>query len=740
MAAKLFVEGHEVETFGDIDTEFTYSIANISDIEKRNSSFSKTIIIPATNRNREIFGHIFDISVQNDYLGSNPNVYSNFNPAKKAKALIYLDSVKIFDGIIRMMSISNVNGDIKFETNVFGRLNDILYSLGDKTLNDLDFTNYDHEWNLVQIENSWDREMWTLGGDNYVYPLIDYGMSLDNGFTYPLTQFRPAIFVREILGRMFQEAGFQIIAPFFDTDYFKKLVLIYTDNAPVKSIPLGLNVTSANDGDIINYIDTPLVEDDTIPLSLPTITTGTGWTQMGGGIQYEYNEVTPIDSNLIVNYDISAFHPTNGTIAMTLFVERDRGGLVEIIGTAYGQFNFRYQTPPVYNSRFQGQINTTAQIEQNDIITIKLRTQSLVGGVGIKADLTGTINLILGTDIPVTTPLVEFDTMKMAYILPKSIKQKDFLKSVIQMFNLYIEQDKLIDNALIITPYPLFLDIYKDQAVDWSQKLDTSSEVSITPLSELTFKEYRLKYQEDNDYWNDFYQKKFNMTYGESVSIFDNDFQRDVKEVVIPLGPPMMRDEYGGLIMLSLYKVQNDIKQPSNFRPRIASWKYNGESTPANWQIAYSFFDGAWQYAPQNTYPYAGHLDDPYNATTDLLFGYPREVYFSINPYPNANLFNAFYSGLISEISNIYSRLLKGQFRLLNTDILDLDFRRLIKVGKHFFRLIKVDKYNPVADGLSEVSLLKVLEGLRFSDFDYILLEDGTSYLLQQNGVSKIYI
>jgi hypothetical protein len=53
--------------------------------------------------------------------------------------------------------------------------------------------------------------------------------------------------------------------------------------------------------------------------------------------------------------------------------------------------------------------------------------------------------------------------------------------------------------------------------------------------------------------------------------------------------------------------------------------------------------------------------------------------------------------------------------------------------------LQKVDKYNPIANGLSYVSLFKILGELEPQDFDYILLEND-AFMLQENGVSKFYI
>ena len=155
MSTRLYIEGYEADTLGDIDVDFSYSIADISDIERRNTSFSKTMVLPSTSNNQKLFGNIFDVSVSNDYYENDPNILVNFNPAKQAKAQIFLDNVKIFDGVLRLIKVTNKDGDITYEVNVFGRLRDILDTLGDKTLAELNFNDYDHVWNSNNIGLSW---------------------------------------------------------------------------------------------------------------------------------------------------------------------------------------------------------------------------------------------------------------------------------------------------------------------------------------------------------------------------------------------------------------------------------------------------------------------------------------------------------------------------------------------------------------------------------------------------------
>ena len=114
-------------------------------------------------------------------------------------------------------------------------------------------------------------------------------------------------------------------------------------------------------------------------------------------------------------------------------------------------------------------------------------------------------------------------------------------------------------------------------------------------------------------------------------------------------------------------------------------------------------------------------------------------LYFSISLYPGANLYGAYYEPLITLIGDKDSRVLQGNFYLTPQDIMDLDFRKIIKVGKHFYQLQKVDRFNPIANTTSYVSLFKILKDLQPTDYDFILLETDF-YMLQENGVNKFYI
>jgi len=122
-----------------------------------------------------------------------------------------------------------------------------------------------------------------------------------------------------------------------------------------------------------------------------------------------------------------------------------------------------------------------------------------------------------------------------------------------------------------------------------------------------------------------------------------------------------------------------------------------------------------------NTYPYAGHWDNPITPTIDINFGLPLELYYQANGYTgqiqvtNANLYNIYHRNYINEVTDKDSKVMTGMFYLEPTDINTLDFRDQIVIDNSYWRLNKVMNYNPFKEGLTKVELIKVKDAVTFN-------------------------
>ena len=152
--------------------------------------------------------------------------------------------------------------------------------------------------------------------------------------------------------------------------------------------------------------------------------------------------------------------------------------------------------------------------------------------VNVILDLT-TINMVI---LPSNNIQVTGGTLTMNQYVPVEIKQSDFVKGIIQMYNLYVEQD--VDN-----PYNLVLrhrDEYYDSGAekDWSEKLAKDKAQDLIFLPDLTKKKLKLTYAQDEDEFNTLYTQVTGEIYGQIEYTFDNEYVKDVdtKELfVLPL-------------------------------------------------------------------------------------------------------------------------------------------------------------------------------------------------------------
>ena len=236
--AEVYVEGKKLDVFQGFKFSFNYSIADIRHPEKRSTTYSKTIQCPGTQTNDEIFGQIYDFNISNGYDGTAPNIDVNFNPNKKAEASVQADGVEVMRGSIQLRKIKRKKSDYIYEVVFVGRLVDIFGVLGDKQLSGfefdegtqtnipyIDFSDLDHYYTQANQQTSWTAPY----GSGYVYPMLDYGSSVNytiEGYrTYPVTTFKPALYLKDILDRIFAFAGFSYSSSFLSSDFFKRLIV-----------------------------------------------------------------------------------------------------------------------------------------------------------------------------------------------------------------------------------------------------------------------------------------------------------------------------------------------------------------------------------------------------------------------------------------------------------------------------------------------------------------------------------
>jgi hypothetical protein len=272
------------------------------------------------------------------------------------------------------------------------------------------------------------------------------------------------------------------------------------------------------------------------------------------------------------------------------------------------------------------------------------------------------------------------------------------------MFNLYVYDDPVDTKKLIIKPY---IDFYTGQQVDWTNKIDRSKPMSIKPMSELNARYYQFKFKQDNDYYAENYRKKYNEGYGDRLFDTEFDFVKDTATTEVIFAGSVLYQKTGtDKVYPSIYKVSNNNTTEDKMDSVIRILQAQKITSVASWKI----LEGATIWSTQNYYGYAGHLFFSSGVPTeDINFGVPKELQISVTSYPTTNLFNAYYSDYMAEITDKDSRLLVCNALLNTVDILNLDFSKIVWIDGVAFRLNKVDAFNPMEYTTTKIELLKAI-------------------------------
>ena len=673
MRTEIYIDGYELDLTKNISAEFTYAIDEIQDFATRNTSFSKTIVLPGNDNNNKLFGNIFEFGVSNSYNSAEPNVGYNFNATKSVPCIILVDKIQIFKGVLRMLEIIIDGKSIEYEVVVFGELGGFINSLGNNKLEDIDFGIADTAWTYTNIANSWDN----ISGTGVYFPLIDYGNESTNKVDFSFDAFRPALYVKQYLTKILDGSGYTYDFPLLSTALMNRLVIPNNQKGITKSTTDALVATAKTK----NYTSAAgNVEFD--------VSNAGNFTVTGSGSDFTYNSGTSFAGSIILNVSgtINAISPSSDFTVQL----RKNGTPISIVT----------YTLPGNGYNFNAILNVASiSLVNTDTLDVDL--------VGNFSDLDieqGYFNIISSN--PTDTAVNYGENIVINDTIPKGIFQKDFFASIVKMFNLYVYEDKLVEKKLIIKP---FIDFYDGTKIDWTDKVDRGSVIRIKPMSEFTARYYDYKYKPDNDFYAENYRKKFNEGYGDFIFDSENEFVKEVDATELIFAGTVLT-QYTGTdkIYSTIYKLSNSNSAEDRMDSVIRILQAKKVTDRATWALTNGL--GGSTLASYTAYGYAGHVNDPLNPTDDINWGSPKELYFTTTSYTTANLFNGYWSEYIAEITDKDSKLLTCSLKLNEVDIYNLDFSKLIYIDGSLWRLNKVMDYNPMDFNTTKVELLKVIE------------------------------
>jgi len=678
MRTEIYIDGNKLDLTKNISAEFTYAIDEIQDFATRNTSFSKTIVLPGNDNNNKLFGNAFEFGLSNDYNPAESNVGYNFNATKSVPCIILVDKIQIFKGVLRLLEILIDGKSIEYEVCVFGELGGFITALGNKKLEDIDFGIADQTWNVTNISSSWDN----ISGTGVYYPLIDYGgVSTTAGASFKrdfsFDAFRPALYVKQYLEKIISDSGYTWDFPLLSTALMNRLVI------PNNQKILTKNSSTAFRGNVTDY--TYMSASD---VRFTGITLGSFSLNTNGDV-LTYGGPTAITTNisLLISGQFNNIDPNNSYVYFE-FIKNSTLIATQSIYVAYTPYYFTVNLSVP---------NVIINPGDTFVVDVIANTSDYrLYGDDFKIETTTPTDVVLNYG----------DSIVINDTIPKGIFQKDFFASIVKMFNLYVYEDRLVEKKLIVKP---FIDFYDGTRIDWTDKVDRSSVMRLKPMSEFTARYYEYKYKQDNDFYAENYRKKYNEGYGDLIYDSQNEFvkENDTTELIFA---STILYQYTGTdkIYSSIYKLSNSNAAEDKMDSVIRILQAKKVTGVGTWAIK----NGGTTLGSYTAYGYAGHLDDPMNPMNDINWGAPKEVFFNTSAYPAANLFGSYWSEYIEEITNFagHSKMLTCSVKLNEIDIYNLDFSKLIHIDGSLWRLNKVIDYNPMDFNMTKVELIKVIE------------------------------
>tara|TARA_R110000851_G_scaffold76757_1_gene168868 strand:+ start:2394 stop:5126 length:2733 start_codon:yes stop_codon:yes gene_type:complete len=690
------------DLYEDEDLPLTLSVDEFKNVAEKVQSYSKAFNLPATKRNNRIFDQVFEVTRHLD--GGSPL----FNPYQKTQCVLKQDGFILFEGYLRLLDITDKEGEISYNVNLYSEVIALADELKDLELRDLDFSELEHDYNKTQIQNSWNV---SGTGISYLnpntsgfrndystvkYPFVNWNnqilvangstgtsATLNNPELTALEQaFRPFINIRYIIDRIFQVSQFTYSSDFFNENDFNQLYMDFnwgSDNAPVVFNSVG-ELTKLIDFNIpITY--TTIVFDE---MNAPLV----GGNPLNSEFGYSSGVFTAQEDGQVysVVYDMQFDWGLLGALdelSLEWVINGTPNAAVYDIPFAVGGF------------RFVGNFTTTP-LQAGD--TILLRAKSLSN----KIELDGVFSIgVTPSLLKVTTSSTQTTSDTLLGTLRGEVGQWEFLKGLITMFNLVTLVDENNPNNIIIEPYSdIFINNDDSVQLNWTDKVDVS-QMKLEPLTDLNRKTIFKFVEDDDDFAFNNYKNlvgghlygsnKFNAT--DEFNILDGENEIIAEPFAATVVKPLM-SQYSGLIIPQLYSynIQDGTSEGFDNSPRIM---YNNGVKDSGTTYYIPAQNGVGETIAETDFLQFSHLSaiPSDSSSLDYHFGW-TQLLNGVGSGTLRNLFTLYWFPYLSELYNINTRTMTIKVDLNPADLSTFKFYDKVIIKNREFRVNKID-YKP---------------------------------------------
>jgi hypothetical protein len=709
----------------NIPLPITYSVSDVKNVGERTASSSKSIILPGTKNNNQLFGQLFDVNIE---FG-----LATYNIYKKQKCAVITDTRLVMDNaFLQLVSVTKRKNtqtqedEIEYEVLVKSQIFNFFTQIQNRNLEDLDFSEFDHDFTGQDINdsmpNTWED------GYNYVLPYNDTTV-------YFLKNLKPSIYAKQYWDKIHEQAGYTYDWSSLTDNFvrFDKMIVTANneDNRINDYINDGYQVKANNTvitneiiaiGDNINltYFKKLLFNIDYDPSSSFDLANDR-WTNpftnpdsLTFTLNLPYGEslAVGVSSPAAISQGASSFRTilevydvTNSvTISSTVLAEYSWEDDDEIVPAGSQIFLRDPNIKPLQVVIELNNLNVNVELEFYFRFEIDVNTQ---GGVSIeyrnyiKSTPSDVENDFLPQlNIQYTSNNVPFGfKFPMNAVIPTKFTQRNFIDGIIKMFNLYVEPDKLNQRNLI---YKLRDDFYDEgKVLNWSNKLMVNMDQKVEFLSDLNFKNLVLTYKSDSDDANKTYTDATKEIFGQITTTFDTEWLKNTETITNTFSPTP--------IGLSAHRGLNPyIDYTKNFNSRIlmdSGFLIVNPFAIVNY-ISVAPTPGV-NITPISVYKAFTTFDNPFNPNYEINYGQPDYYFYNTNKTDN-NLYNLNWKRTYQQLNS--SRLLTAYFDLNEVDIATLSLADKIWCMNKYWLINAIVDYDANANKPTEVELISYEE------------------------------
>lgn len=712
------IDGENLDLYpGDFPLSITYQLEDTEDFQLKKSTEAFSVRIPASLTNARVSNSLHNAAIE--------DLTSNQSFRMPRRATITAQGYELLVGKAFLQSATHTNTPTAYEYDFYGNNGDWIIELRETTLYDV----------LKHINFSFSEETitrsWAFDGMNenlpYVFAPVRYRQPMDKDMTGNEDQvvspvyLKPAISIFWPLIWGFRKAGYKIESSFFNTSYFRRMVMLWTwgnflnaegnrqDN--IKFLAKGNNkyYTPSRYSGFADCVVTntfpPEAFNNNDVYSYDAQEKAMTWTYIPS---FNYGE---LDVTFNIQIDTYATASHNSDVEMRIQWLKN-GSLVE-----NGDHQILTLKAPTIGSRdFQGlkeDLFTVSGVRPGDKVSCKIYVHSFESGLGVAALNISVMQFAL---VDIRIPIgghIDFTN----YNGLKNFKFLDFLKGVIDTFNLLPGTDPI--NKIVtlepahpykLSPEELFFSkgYFNGDFIDWSDKQDLTLESSIQLFSDYE-REVTLRYKDDgNDGMLKVVQDRNVNILAAGKYVFPERFKSPKKDIENRFFSPVMHYDVNqwkkitGVAPQMICIIPENISNTSNdessntFLPKLAYYKGDIPGV------------GGWNYLnngkieSRQSFPYMFAVNYQNGGENDPILSYSDE---KIGNNIGSGLLRTFFLNRFAIMAN--GQYYSTYFNLKNFDVSNWLHREAIICCGQKWELIKIQDFQPLSDAPTACRLRK---------------------------------